>query len=296
VVPATVDAPGHIDAAPAEVVLGGRAVAPGLPAPAWDRASATCSNVYCHGVTFQAASAGATPTPVWTGALGAAPCGSCHATDPAGHAAFAVTDCATCHANSVNADGTIKAGGTHLDGTIQFALDAATCTACHGDPNRVVTVELNKAAPPPPAGGSHRDHLEGADAFFWNGGACAECHPAPIGSTHDYAVEVAFNGPLGTRGTTPSWDGASCSSVYCHGATLPGARNPNPTWGGAVACGDCHFAGAPPAPHTDTDTTGAPITSISQCYQCHATTVAPTGAILKAGGKHVNGVVDLALP
>jgi predicted CxxxxCH...CXXCH cytochrome family protein len=295
-VPASTDAPGHIDPSPAEVVLSGLAVAPGGPGPTWNRGAATCSNVYCHGAAFQAASRGASLEPVWTGALAGGACGGCHAATPAGHGPFSVTDCATCHATSVDAAGAIAPGGTHLDGAVQFALDASTCTACHGDPGRVVTVELNRAAPPPPAGGSHRDHLEGADAFFWNGGTCAECHPTPIGSSHDYQVQVAFNGPLGSAGTTPSWDGASCSSVYCHGATLPGARNPSPTWGTTISCGDCHFAGSPPAPHTPTDATGQPLTRITQCYQCHATTVAPTGTILKDGGKHVNGVIDLALP
>jgi predicted CxxxxCH...CXXCH cytochrome family protein len=86
-VPTNVDDAGHIDSGPpAEVdpILG------------WDRSSATCAT-WCHGAA----------RPTWTKA-GLAVCGSCHGVPPADSAhtpSMKLTDCATCHPGSVDANG-----------------------------------------------------------------------------------------------------------------------------------------------------------------------------------------------
>lgn len=110
--PATLDAPGHIDSAgPAEVFpagFGGLAAAGGA-VPAWDRASATCADVYCHGGGTTRMSMDTAPglarTPVWTAlGAGAAACGACHGVPPVDglHApALTLFDCASCHSQSV---------------------------------------------------------------------------------------------------------------------------------------------------------------------------------------------------
>lgn len=103
-VPATRDAPGHLDSAlPAEV----------LPAIGWDRATATCAGS-CHGDA----------RPVWNHAGdGEATCGTCHGLPPAGGShtpAMTIASCTSCHP-SVDAIGAIVfTAGTsaHLDGDV----------------------------------------------------------------------------------------------------------------------------------------------------------------------------------
>jgi predicted CxxxxCH...CXXCH cytochrome family protein len=79
-VPASVDAPGHIDTAlPAEV----------SPVLGWDRASGTCATAWCHGPA----------RPVWTETGGAA-CGSCHGVPPATpshNPSMDLGTCGSCH-------------------------------------------------------------------------------------------------------------------------------------------------------------------------------------------------------
>jgi predicted CxxxxCH...CXXCH cytochrome family protein len=128
VVPATVGAPGHLDAAPAEVYPA--AWTPGLAArdgatPAFD--GARCANVYCHGggTRLEADRApGIVRSPAWSDESGAAAtCGGCHGVPPttAPHAAsMSLGGCAACHP-SIDARGTLvdpAEGGTHLDGVV----------------------------------------------------------------------------------------------------------------------------------------------------------------------------------
>jgi excinuclease UvrABC ATPase subunit len=53
---------------------------------------------------------------------------------PTGHPTYTGTptaaSCFGCHPQSVNADGTIKQGGGHINGK----ADGGGCTGCHGDP------------------------------------------------------------------------------------------------------------------------------------------------------------------
>ncbi len=121
-VPTSIGAPGHIDPAPAEVFphpLVGLAGTDGAE-PRWDRASATCADVYCHGATLADASA-RERTPVWT-KRGGAVCGSCHGIPPVDdvHAPdLHLTDCAACHPAAVDRFGNPKVD-EHIDGDVDM--------------------------------------------------------------------------------------------------------------------------------------------------------------------------------
>jgi predicted CxxxxCH...CXXCH cytochrome family protein len=117
-VPATVTSPGHADGI-AEVFPPGTSgiATTGGAMPTFNAADATCANVYCHG--------GARPK--WTAGAEAAACGTCHGIPPADDAhapTLRLTDCATCHPATVDANGAIKTDGvsSHMNGKIDVAL------------------------------------------------------------------------------------------------------------------------------------------------------------------------------
>jgi predicted CxxxxCH...CXXCH cytochrome family protein len=98
-------------------------------------------------------------------------------------------------------------------------------------------------------------------------------------------VDVAFGPKAKTGGVNPSWNGAGCSASYCHGATLAGGSNKNPTWtGGAsqAACGTCH--GTPPSTGRHSKHSG------HACSDCHKGTYTRTSA---DPSLHVNGTLDV---
>lgn len=154
---ATLRSPGHLDGK-VDVEFHGLAVAGGgAPAPRFDAETGTCSNVYCHGQTLRAAPQRAALA--WTKPFETARCASCHEAPPVALAHPQSGACASCHPETVNADGTLKAGGKHLDGVVEGVgqhpqgyadraaaafhgpdalaflrggLGARDCTACHG--------------------------------------------------------------------------------------------------------------------------------------------------------------------
>src|SRR5512137_2257703 len=248
--------------------------------PVWNGSS--CSASYCHG-GFPGGNA--TNAPVWTQARMLS-CGTCHGLPPAApHPDVgAGSNCGNCHtgytATTVNL-------ATHVDGKVDVAN--MTCTSCHGDPARADTAlnPRNSAAPPKGskgesatttrAVGAHALHLKDGNAT-----ACTECHVVPTSTTHSNgSVEIAFGTVAGTGGATPSWSGATCSNVYCHGAFKGGNAGYAPTWTNPAAstCGTCH--GIPPsAPHTQS----------TDCASCHT---GYTSTTVNAS-THVNGRVDVA--
>src|SRR5512133_531951 len=260
VVPTDALAAGHLNGATATVTFSGLAALGVSPPPAWDRAQGTCANTYCHGGTL---SGGAQRSPVWTLADGTQrACTSCHgAPPPSPHPQSDA--CETCHpgygATTVNT-------ATHLDGKVDVIL---SCSSCHG----------SATSPAPPRGthgetatttaavGAHQTHLSA-------GTACSACHPVPSIMEHTNGTVELVAG-LG-------WDGARCTSTYCHGTTLSGGTNAAPIWtvvdGTQAACGTCHGS-PPPPPH--------PLNPA--CGTCHrgytATTVNPA--------THVNGNIDV---
>jgi predicted CxxxxCH...CXXCH cytochrome family protein len=152
------------------------------------------------------------------------------------------------------------------------------CGQCHG-------AQGNSAA--------HVAHVSGGGTYG-KAFACEECHPVPTSGTYDgthlnAVVDVVFpeGGLASARGAAPLWDGFSrCSGVYCHGATLGGGANTEPSWSASSLlgpynqCGACHSI-PPPSPHPQEDD--------DSCSECHG------GAI--SGGKpnpdtHIDGVVQ----
>jgi predicted CxxxxCH...CXXCH cytochrome family protein len=260
-VPAGVGDVGHIDTPwPAEVVWNGRLGDGGT----WDRATGTCSNVYCH----------ASSAPVWTDVDDdPESCDACHGFPPAPPHATG-EDCAQCHG--------AFAAERHIDGELNLDV-TEDCTACHGagdDP--APPPDLSGSSDPASTGvGAHQAHLGGD--YTAVPVVCEDCHvvPATTGATghldSSLPAEIVWNGRLGAGGVWNS-EAGTCSNVYCHGSTLSGGEATTPSWTDVdeadEPCDACHGA-PPPAPHTaDTD-----------CAQCHGPLSTAT---------HIDGDLDFA--
>jgi predicted CxxxxCH...CXXCH cytochrome family protein len=92
--------------------------------PGYDRATATCSNIYCHG--SGGALKGATPAVAaaipWN-AKGVAGCGSCHGIPPADGVHASITSslqCVRCHTGTIDAQGNVSSA-SHINGTVDLA-------------------------------------------------------------------------------------------------------------------------------------------------------------------------------
>ena len=106
---------------PAAVVFGKTARLNGA-SPVWDRTTASCSNVYCHGSKLSAAAE--RPAPIWTQVANKQPsCDFCHGNPPAGDHPK-LRDCYTCHGDVVGPNGTITNLTLHIDGNVQFFVPA----------------------------------------------------------------------------------------------------------------------------------------------------------------------------
>ncbi len=228
--PADLLAPGHIDdvaagASPtASVAFSGLAAGGVSPAPSWERATAMCSNTYCHGATLRE---GSNTLPIWTlVGQGQAACGSCHGVPPttnhpvvsgSGRAA-----CNPCHPGTIDPQGAMippGAGGKHLNGMIEASghtaswMDTASsefhaysvnrgianCQSCHG-------AELSK---------------------------CTQCH----GTSWATDCTMCHGGTANPTGAPPraTWGSASPVAVGAHTAHV----GPNPV-SGAFGCEECH--------------------------------------------------------
>ncbi len=169
------------------------------------------------------------------------------------------------------------------------AVFAQTCTLCHGsgsDPAPPVDTQGNSATTFTGVG-AHQSHL--ATSTWHAQVACTECHIVPAQPSdpghYDTALPAELTwGALATAdGAVPVWDGATCSNVYCHGATLIGG-GATPTWtsvgSGQASCGTCHSL--PP---------GAPHAQDFNCYTCHPDIDA--GFSFVTPEQHIDGVVTL---
>ncbi len=169
---------------------------------------------------------------------GLATCTLCHGADYGGDAAAGGPSCTSCH----SADG--------------FADWQTNCTFCHGTRTAgYVASDLALAAPPEgvngetdpaqPAVGAHRKHLGNGSAVS-DGVSCDECHTVPTDLSHvDGIPDVTFGTLAAQGGPGAAFSGGTCSSSYCHGATLAGGTATAPSWTGSIACDACH--GLPPA-------------------------------------------------
>ena len=115
-IPATIDAPGHIDDPwPAEVTWGALATEKDRQ-PTWERETRTCSDTYCHG----GVAGGSTLAPQWDDLSGArSACNTCHGMPPPPPHPGA-TGCEDCHGAVAGPAGTFADPSLHLDGTVQF--------------------------------------------------------------------------------------------------------------------------------------------------------------------------------
>jgi len=298
IVPETIDAAGHIDAAPAEVTFGELARASGAAA-GFDAASGTCT-VYCHGITLKG---GLRPTPAWTfaqlpeRATTQTPdtCVGCHgAPPPAPHPPLAA--CNRCHGATVQSDGSIDVGGgKHINGVIDVAAGDG-CDGCHDFPPVGDAHAVHVGVPAPTQLAVYGDVVGralGSEVAY--GYACGTCHPRDAGKHMNGVVEVelfdAAAPPTSPKGRTPAsavFANGTCADVYCHssGDAQAPSYAVTPAWAAgtlpAPVCAACHTA-PPPPPHPASD----------RCAGCHADTAFGPGAVNIAGGKHVNARLDV---
>jgi predicted CxxxxCH...CXXCH cytochrome family protein len=237
----------------------------------YDRATQNCA-VYCHD------QGGARPRPAWRDTTPMA-CTDCHGSPPANHFPGA---CSHCH-QQVNANGTaLTRGALHLNGKVDLGDGSGQCGACHGTGDS-----------PWPTTGAHPAH-EGPTLA--EPVPCSTCHVVPstvLDPQHlDGVVRVTFSGLAEARAALPSWDGARCANVACHGADLadPSASPAwNDTSGGQAACGACH--GVPPTEHTPSVDCGR-----SDCHGAEVAVGAGGDPSIAAAGRslHVDGIIESA--
>ncbi len=293
-VPGAMESIGHIDSPlPAEIVFGNLA---GLTA-AWN--GTTCSNVYCHGATLKdgAGSAGGSATrPAWTVVNGAqSQCGSCHGTPPPPpHPADA--DCGKCHPTMTPGAGLVIADpARHIDGNLDVNTDQA-CNTCHGGAsgNAPPRDTLGNAVSTARGVGAHQSHLNPSSPIG-KAIVCIDCHRVPAAVTSlghidtPLPAEVSFSG---RAGASPTWNGAQCANVYCHGATLTsgaggaGGTATTPLWqkvdGTQRQCTSCHGF-PPPLPHPQNPDCGA----------CHLNVAPGSNQVFLDVTKHVDGNLDV---
>jgi predicted CxxxxCH...CXXCH cytochrome family protein len=147
--------------------------------------------------------------------------------------------------------------------------------------------------------GAHRQHL--GSSTWHKRIECATCHVVPqeIGAPGHLDSELPAEVRLAGIGDGGVWnrDAQTCSSTYCHGATLTnksgtetggsaGGTATEPVWtrvdGSQSQCGSCHGA-PPPAPHPP----GA------DCGSCHPTMNPGAGMEIAYPELHIDGKLDV---
>jgi predicted CxxxxCH...CXXCH cytochrome family protein len=301
IVPETVNDRGHRtkgqDNAVAEVTFGELAKTANSN-PHWNRKNARCTNTYCHGATL---SGGRWVEPIWTKVdKHQIDCDACHGSPPPSPhiQQVAITDCATCHPDTVDEDGDIQVSAArHINGKTDIATE---CDTCHGkkDRNDAPPVALDGSEDTENIGvGAHQSHLrEGVTGKVI---PCEECHIVSEAvddpghqaeGADDNHAEVTFGELASSDNLDPSWDreAARCSNTYCHGASLTGGNHVEPVWtevdNTQIDCDGCH-GNPPPSPHPRGVQT-------SQCTKCHPDTVDDNGKIKTSEGRHINGTID----
>jgi predicted CxxxxCH...CXXCH cytochrome family protein len=116
--------------------------------PAYDAASRTCSNIWCHGAGQKGTTADVIVAPRWDLASGSIGCGRCHGIPPADHQpTLTIADCHLCHGAAIDASGTLTAN--HVNGTVDITPGvASSCATCHGDGSSNVLPGDPRSAPP----------------------------------------------------------------------------------------------------------------------------------------------------
>ena len=150
-------------------------------------------------------------------------CNTCHGTPPPPPHPE-VGDCFDCHSATVDEQTNIKPDGGHENGQVDFAVEGASCSACHGNP------------PPPGISGPSTLHPQDPD--------CSQCHSGTVRDDDQTIIpggghmnghtdvtgghEIGF---LGVHGISANANLTSCTE--CHGATFGGGDF-------ARSCNACH--------------------------------------------------------
>ena len=173
----------------------------------------------------------------------------------------------------------------------------ASCYACHSEgPTGCSTCHQEKKL-----SGAHTVHRVAPSTASPT--ACQECHTVPAdwraanhvfladGGEDKSPAEVRFGSraaadvhPQG-RSAPPTWDGAGCSNVACHGDTLGDSTVHDRTFvwqapAETTACVRCH--GAPPSTHPHE----------RQCVECHEQVVNAAGALVQPL-LHINARIEV---
>lgn len=225
---------------------------------------------------------------------------------------FALASCADPRSLSAPCDGGDCAARVHPAGILdptspsfhvnllrQTNWGFAQCTTCHGGDlsggtSGVSCLSCHPAGPTAcvtchGSGPTSNAHVQHAGASVH----CNECHVVPSSWDQDghilhdgvaittpaqvtFGARAALSIDPADRAGPPTWDGATCTNVYCHGAVLhaAGGTKTAPRWSDptpAGGCTQCHGDPPPTANHARTD-----------CATCH-----PTGA------PHIDGTIQL---
>jgi predicted CxxxxCH...CXXCH cytochrome family protein len=283
----------------------------------------------CHDVTQgRTAPLAAAPScfsTTFTNGLGQAR--TCHASGPgvaphavpySNHNATARSNtnyCLGCHQDAANAIVPPGCQNCHLTSPV---TTSSGCTSCHASPPNATTY--------PNIAGTHSVHLSSVISTLTN--ACAECHNGLGFGTLDHlnrsrartasvqANPVVFSTFAATGTLTPAFNATTgaCSSVYCHGAAMPGGdttgTNRAPVWGdstylpaaiSAAACATCHgFApGAASGHPVITIPAGFPATAtIGTSCSCHSNVNTAGNSyanIFVNKALHINGVLEVSV-
>jgi predicted CxxxxCH...CXXCH cytochrome family protein len=241
----------HVDGGAPSVRFGALAT---TGSASWDPATATCSSVYCHGGTLNAA--GSLTAPRWTKVDGTqAACGTCHGVPPpAPHPSAALGECGACHPEvSADANGNLLLGSTHIDGQVELlsghpsgwadptvhgyaALsNLSGCTACHG-------ADYGGLGSAPSCNACHAQAVAGdwkTNCSFCHGGQLPDYTPASLAQAAP---------PKGVHGETAQ----TSPAVGAHQAHLQVGA-----YSAGVACVSCHTV---PADLAHVDGGAAPVT------------------------------------
>ncbi|MBM4343234.1 MAG: CxxxxCH/CxxCH domain-containing protein [Deltaproteobacteria bacterium] len=220
-------------------------------------------------------------------------CNGCHGAPPAnsvkGHPQLG--QCELCHAQTAGPGQTIATAANHMNGKVEVAVaEGQSCGACHGSPpppsvknhpqsDACEACHAQTAGP----GGTIADplkHRNGKVEVQLSAAApCGACHgaPPPVGVKNhpqDQNCEGCHAATAGTKQTIAFADKHMDGKVQVQ---LPGVGAP---------CAGCH--GAPPPKSVQNHP------QHQACEGCHAGSVGPNRSLV-AGGKHLNGKVDLDL-
>jgi predicted CxxxxCH...CXXCH cytochrome family protein len=224
----------------------------------------------------------------------------------------------SCSVSACHGQGTVTWGAVYVAPGNTFPYSTSQCDKCHAG---TATAPFYSTAIPKVTAatdakvGAHTSHLTAPDSIA-TALTCAACHGAVTtvnAANHmNGATSFVWSTLAQTGGLTPVYTAGTCTSVYCHGAAMPGGdtsgSNRAPVWNSttylpatltAAACGTCH--GFPPSAVSGhpviTIPAGFPATaSIGTTCSCHSN-INPAGnsyaTIFVNKALHINGTLEV---